>query len=170
MDAEDCVSALLAFENGAQGHWTAHFATAGESVAKRLVMGSEGTLNMPGDRSGRPVEVRRGSDVLSGEALLAELPDYSLNEIETQLFGERPASYSLEGPVTDRKLIAAEMYDFVEAVRDGRAPEAGGAVGLRSVAVIYAVMEAAMNGETVTLEDVLAGRFRAYQDRVEAAQ
>ena len=133
-------------------------------------MGSEGTLNMPGDRGGKPVEVRRGGETLSGEALLAELPGYRLNEIETKLFGERPASYSLEGPMTDRKLIAAEMHDFVEAVRDGRPPEADGVAGLRSMALIYAVLEAAVKGETVTVEDVLAGRFRAFQDRVEAAQ
>jgi len=108
VDAEDCFSALLRFENGAQGHWTAHFATPGESVGKRLVIGSEGTLNMPGDRSGKPVEVRRGGETLTGDALPAALPDYALNDIETRLFGERPASYSLQGPETDRKLIAAE--------------------------------------------------------------
>ena len=113
--------------------------------------------------------MRRGDETLSGEALLAELSDYRLNEIETRLFGQRPASYSFEGPVTDRKLIAAEMHDFVAAIRSGRPPEADSETGLRSVAVIYAVLESALSGRAVTVEEVLSGGLHAYQDTVETA-
>jgi len=170
VDAEDCFSAVLQFEGGVQGHWTSHFASTGETMFKRLVLGSEGTLNLPGDRLGRPVEVHRGSEVLTGEALLAELPDYHLNEIETRLFGERPASYSLDGAATDRKLLAAELYDFVDAIRNNRPPEVDGTTGLRSVAIIYAILESALSHKTVTVEEVLEGSLHAYQDLVEAAK
>jgi len=169
VDSEDCFSALLEFGNGVQGHWTLHFASQGEALFKRLVLGSEGTLDMPGDRSGRPVEVRCGAEVLKDDALLAAVPQYRLNRIETRLFGERPASYSF-GQDTDRKLIAAELADFVEAIRTGRAPEADGATGLRSVALIYAIMESALAGRPVAVRDVLEGRVHAYQDKVEAAR
>ena len=170
VDSEDCFSAILSFASGVQGHWTIHFASPGETMGKRLVLGSEGTMNVPGDRSGQPVAVRRGGDTLQGDALLAELPDYQLNDIETRLFGERPASFSLDGAVTDRKLLAAEMYDFVEAIRTGRPPEADGAQGLRAVAVIHAIMESALARRPVTLDEVIDGGLHTYQDTIEAAQ
>lgn len=69
----------------------------------------------------------------------------------------------------DRKLIAAEMWDFIDAVRTRRQPEADGAAGLRAVAIIYAMMESALAGHTITLKEVLSGQIHAYQDRVEAA-
>jgi len=170
VDAEDCFSAVLQFEGGTQGHWTSHIASMGETMFKRLVLGSEGTLNLPPDRSGMPLEVHRGGEMLTDDALLAELPDYHLNEIETRLFGERPASYSLEDPVTDRKLLAAEIYDFVAAIRNDRPPEVDGATGLRSVAIIYAILESALSHRSVTVEEVLNGSLHAYQDLVEMAK
>ncbi len=170
VDAEDCFSAVLQFEGGAQGHWTSHFASTGETMFKRLVLGSEGTLNLSGDRSGRPVEVHRGGEMLTDDALLAELPDYHLNEVETRLFGERPPSYCLEGSATDRKLLAAELYDFVDAIRNNHPPEVDGATGLRSVAIIYAILESALSRRSVTVEEVLEGSLHAYHDMVEGAR
>ncbi|MBM4084350.1 MAG: Gfo/Idh/MocA family oxidoreductase [Planctomycetes bacterium] len=170
VDAEDAVTALLTFKSGAQGHWTSHFSDPGEAMFKRLILGSAGTLDSPGDRSGRPVVIQRGKDKISGDALLRELPSYRLNDIETRLFGDRPAQYTLQGPETDRKLIASEMDDFFTALRTGQSPEADGAAGLRSVAIIYAMLESALAGAAVKLDDVLSGKVHAYQDKVEAAQ
>ena len=113
--------------------------------------------------------LRRGGETLSDEAILAALPDYGLNDIETRLFGERPGSFSLEGAVTDRKLLAAELYDFVDAVRTGRPPESDGAQGLRAVATIMAILESAHAGRPVTLAEVVDGRLHTYQEAVEAA-
>ena len=169
-DAEDCFSAVLGLANGCRGQWTGHFASPGETMFKRLVVGSEGTLSCPSSRSGRPVEVRRGEELLTGDTLLAELLDYSLNPIETALFGERPSSYQLEPVVTDRKLIAAELHDFAEAVRTDRAPESDGRTGLRAVGLIYGVLESSLAGRTVAVAEVLDGSLHAYEDRVEAAR
>lgn len=170
VDSEDAFAATLEFASGVQGAWTMHFSSFGETMFKRLILGSEGSMDLPGDRSGNPVHVRRGGDDLSGDDLLAELPGYQLNDIETRLFGERPASFDLEGAATDRKLIAAEVHDFVEAIRMGRPPEADGARGLRSVAIVYAILESALAGRPVAIAEVLDGRLHAYQDKVEAAR
>ncbi len=169
VDVQDSFAATLDFASGAQGSWVVHFASAGETMHKRLIMGNQGTADTPSDRSGQPVKIRRGADTIEGEALLAELPDWHLNEIETRLFGERPASYSLEGVETDRKLIAAEMHSFAQAVRAGVAPEADAAVGLRSVAVVDAVMESAHAGRPVAVAEVLSGELHDWQDTVENA-
>ena len=170
VDSEDVFTAAVEFASGVQGHWTMHFASRGETMCKRLILGSEGTLGLPSDRSGRPIQVRRGGETLTDEAVLAALPGYQLNEIETTLFGKRPASYSLEGSLTDRKLLAAEAHDFVEAIRTGRPPEADGTAGLRSVAIIYAILESALAQRPVTVAEVLDGSLCAYQDKVEAAE
>ncbi|MEN6303880.1 MAG: Gfo/Idh/MocA family oxidoreductase, partial [Armatimonadia bacterium] len=141
----------------------------GETMYKRLLIGSAGTLNLPGDRSGGEIELRRGCERVSGEGLLELVPEYRLNEAEALLFGQRPAGYALDWPVVDRKLIAAEMHDFVTAVRERRSPETDGEAGLRSLAVIHAMMESALAGRRVTMDEVLAGRVRAYQNQVENA-
>ena len=169
VDSEDACTATLSFASGAQGHWTSHFSCPGEAMFKRLIVGGAGTIDAPGDRSGRPVTIQRGSTKISGDAVVREATNYRLNEIETKLFGERPAQYTLPGPETDRKLIAAETHDFIEAVRTGRKPEADGAAGLRSVAIVYSILESALADKPVKVGDVVAGRVRAYQDRVEAA-
>ena len=167
VDSEDAATALLGFESGASGHWTSHFASGGEAMFRRLVVGDEGTLDSPRGRSGKPVVVRRGSETLSGQALLDALPDFCLSDLEARLFGERPAEYHFETTETDRKLIAAEMGDFVEAVRARRQPESTGEDGLRAVALVYAMLESSLAGRPVTMAEVLGGSVHQYQDRVE---
>ena len=120
-------------------------------------------------RSGQPVVVRRGSETLSGQALLDALPDFHLNDLEARLFGERQAEYHFEAAETDRKLIAAEMGDFVEAVRTRRQPESTGEDGLRAVALVYAMLESSLAGRPVTMAEILSGAVHEYQDRVEQA-
>ncbi|HEX30553.1 TPA: hypothetical protein ENG04_10780 [Candidatus Poribacteria bacterium] len=51
--------------------------------------------------------------------------------------------------MTDRKLIAAEVWDFIEALRCRREPEVTGEMGLRSVAIISALIRSACSGEPV---------------------
>ena len=99
---------------------------------------------------------------------MANLPDFHLNDIETRLFGERPSSYDC-GSQTDRKLIAAELADFIDAVRQQRPPEVAATLGLRAVGVIYAVWESIRSGEPANVEDVLSGKIHGFQDEVEEA-
>jgi len=169
VDSEDCFTALIEFESGVQGHLTAHFASPGETMFKRLLIGSEGSLGLASDRSGGSPTLRRDGETWTDEQILAALPDYRLNAIETRLFGDRPGSFALDSAVTDRKLIAAELWDFVDAIRAGRSPEADGAQGLRAVAIIMAVLESAHAGRPVALDEVVDGSLHAYQDTVLSA-
>jgi predicted dehydrogenase len=170
VDAEDVFAAILQFKNGMQGSWTCHLASSGEGMNKRLIVGSEGTLAFPSERSGGCPVVQRGQDILTGDALVAQLPNYQLNEVETKLFGERPSGYTLKGVETDRKLQAAIMHDFAEAIRTGRPVESDGVTGVRSLAYMYAIMESGLSGQPVTIEQVLSGQVHAYQDKVEMAR
>ena len=169
VESDDVFAATVAFKSGVQGLWAMHFGVAGAGPNNRTVFGHEGTATGSGDRSGGPVRVQRGREILEGEALVEALPDYRLNDIETRLFGERPTGYAYPGPETDRKLIAAETADFLDAVRDRRAPEVQGEVGLRSVALVYGVLESAAAGVPVELDEVVSGSVNAFQGRVEQA-
>lgn len=170
VESDDVFAATLTFENGVQGTWTMCFAGLGGGQWQRMVIGEQGTVEGPPDRSGRPVRARRNGEVLEEGALVDALPDFELNEIESHLFGTRPGGYSLESRVTDRKLIAAERADFVDSVRTRRPPEVPGELGLRSVAIIYALLESAASGQTVRVADVLSGAVHEFQDRVDAAE
>lgn len=175
VDSEDTLAAVLEFEAGQAGQpgptgqFTAHFSSPGETMFKRLIVGSAGTLNLPSDRTGQAIELRRGAETVRGDDLLALLPDHRLGEFEARLFGQRTATYQLPGPEVDRKLIAAEMHDFLQAVATGGHPEADGETGLRSVAIVLAMLEGSLAGRPVSVQEVLDGRLHAYQDLLEAA-
>ena len=169
-DAEDCFAAVVEFGSGVTGQWSAHFASPGETGLRRLIIGSEGTLNFPSERSGQPPVVQRGAEKITGEELVAALPNYRLNDIEAELFGQRCAGYKQEYPITDRQLIAAELHDFINAARSGGQPEADGQQGLRAVALVYAILESSLLGRPVLVEEVIAGTVNGYQQMVEAAQ
>jgi len=169
VESDDCFSAALSFENGVQGTWVLHFGCTGAGMFQRHVFGTLGTLEAPSGRSGGAPKARLEGKVVEGEALLERAPEFALNDTETELWGGPLGSYSEEGPVTDRRLIAAEVADFISAIRDGREPEVPGELGLRAVAIIYAVLESAALGEPVRVADVLSGEVREVQDRVEEA-
>jgi predicted dehydrogenase len=157
VESDDLFAATLTFENGVQGVWVMYFGSAGIGQWGRIIFGDQGTLEGPSDRSGRPVKVQRGGETLTGDSLLDAIPDFRLNEIEARLFGgERLASYSFESVETDRKLIAAELADFIAAVRERRKPEVPGELGLRAVAIIRSVLESAATGRPIDVENMLS--------------
>lgn len=169
VDAEDLCTATLEFADGAQGHLTISFASPGHTQFQRSIFGSAGTLALPGDRSGQPLTLYRDGERFANEGLLELVPSYQLDEVETALFGERPLEYSFPAVETDRKLLAAEFASFARAAKREAPPEADGRQGLRSLAVMQAIMESATAGRKVTVAEVLNGSLHEYQDRIEGA-
>ena len=169
VESDDVFVAELTFESGVRGSWVMHFGATGMGVSQRTILGAAGTLETPSDRGGATPRVRLEKETLEGEALVEGLPSFRLNEIESRLWGERPSSYSQPYPETDRKLIASEVADFADAIREGREPEVPGELGLRSVAIIWALLESAGSGCPVTLDEVLSGEICAAQAEAEAA-
>ncbi|MGQ9731080.1 MAG: Gfo/Idh/MocA family protein [Candidatus Zipacnadales bacterium] len=170
VESDDVFTASLAFESGVQGTWVMHFGAIGGGVGQRTIFGTLGTLEAPADRSGRAPIVKLEGETLEGNQIIERLPEFRLNEVEALLWGERPANYSLPYPETDRKLIAAEVADFVAAIRTNRSPEVPGELGLRSVAVVYTLLEAAASRGPVKVADVLAGKVCAVQQQVKHAE
>jgi predicted dehydrogenase len=169
VESDDVFVAELTFESGARGSWVMSFAATGMGAFQRTIFGAAGTLETPSDRGGATPRVRLEGETLEGDGLVERLPGYRLNDIEARLWGERPSSYKLPSPETDRKLIASEVSDFAGAIREGREPEVPGELGLRSVAIIWALLESVASGCPVTLDEVVAGDVCEAQAEAEAA-
>ena len=106
---------------------------------------------------------------LQGEEILPLLPDFQLSEITERLFGKRVVQYELDFPSIDAKHMAIEMHDFGEAILKGTTPEVDGHLGMAAVAAIYGAYESILAGRAVSMDEVLSGQVRAYQEEIDAA-
>lgn len=166
---EDATFGLIHFKNGSLAQWIGHYAGHGQPMHHRMVFGTKGSIEAPGDRNGRPVRLvlDDGADI-KDERILEYAPSYRLSPVAASLFGgERPWTYSFEFPVTDRKLLALEYHELGECVIKGAQPEVTGEVGTRAVALVYALFEADRAGRPVTIEEVESSAVDAYQREID---
>jgi predicted dehydrogenase len=166
---EDATFGLVHFASGPLAQWIGHYAGHGQPIRHRLVFGTKGSLECPGDRNGRPVKLHLDDGtVIDDERILEYAPSYKLSPAAAGLFGgERPWTYSFEFPVTDRKLLALEYHELAECVRSGAQPEVTGVVGMRAVALVYALFESDRAGRPVTIEEVESLKVDAYQREID---
>ncbi len=165
--AEDAAYATLTFQNGAVCQYLEEHATFGKGFWHRGIYGSAGSMELPGDRSGKPVTIVREGETLQGEALLDLVPDFTLDEATATLFGgDRLWQYDFPFPETDRKLIAVEYADFADAIDGGHQPEVDGYMGMRSVAVSYGILESGQAGRHVTMDEMMADDTNEYQQEI----
>ncbi len=140
----------------------------GRHYYQRTLHGRNGSMSLPGDRSGGPVQVWTGGDKpLQGKDLLAAIGGSPVDELTSALFGSDAAEYDLAFPESDAAHLAVELHDFADAVSTGRAPEVDGSGGLSALAAVLAVYESSLLGQPVRLEDVMAGSVHAYQDDID---
>ncbi|MHB9032256.1 MAG: Gfo/Idh/MocA family protein [Anaerolineae bacterium] len=158
--AEDSLLAILQFEGGFNGQWTAFHAAHGEGFGRTMIYGSRGSLRSGGARSGVPPTLTLdGRGELKPDELLPLVPDFHLDEITARLYGsDRLASYQIPFPEADRRLLAIEYYEFGQCVLDGRNPEVDALVGRRDLAVCYAIFESSLLNRPVTLAEIESER------------
>jgi predicted dehydrogenase len=178
--AEDTAAGQVTFANGALGHWLLSVAGHGEGYFARRFYGSDGSIQAPADRTGRPVLYAgaahaqgRGADgyrSLDEAAVRSLVPTFRLDDPTARVFGAPLlASYVLPFEEIDRKLLALEIEDFGRAIREGLAPEVDGVGGLEAVAAVYAFFESSALGREVTFDEVAAGAVARYQHDVDLA-
>ena len=136
---------------------------------ERSVHGRLGRMDAPGDRNGNPVLLRLEGRDFSGSEILPLLPNFEMSEITERVFGKDVVTYDLPSPAIDAKHMAIEFHDFGEAILEGRAPEIDGHLGMTAVAAILGAYESAVAGRAVTMEEVLSGTVRAYQEDIDSA-
>ena len=165
--AEDTGLAVLRFTSGAVGQTTYSDAAPGESSGADIIYGSEGSLRLPGSRSGHPVRVTLSgrADPINDNDLLNEVPDFRLDDVTSRIFGvkDKMSRYDLPFEQADRKLIAIELQDFADAIDQEREPEVTGSIGLDALALSYAILESGHLEEPVLFDDVRLDRISSYQ-------
>ena len=165
--ADDAAYATLRFATGAVGQYILDLASHGESSWQRLIYGSRGALELPGDRTGKRVRLHAGDDVIDDARLLDFVPEFRLDEATAALFGgQRLFEYDFAFVEIDRKLIAVEYAEFGQAILGQERPEVDGEAGTRAVALSYAMMESQVAGRAVTAAEVCDDRTNAYQQEI----
>ncbi len=168
VDAEDLSVAVMKYHSGAIANLLLSMAGRGEGLWQRVIYGTGGSLSIPGDRNGKPVTLSQrhnGKDaVIPQDELLKLVPDFYLEPTTAALFGgDRLTSYDMQWADIDSGLLGVEQRDFVEAVQNNREPDVTGEQGLRSLALIFGVLEAERLGRMVTLDEVLKRRDMPYE-------
>ena len=162
--AEDASYATLLFESGAVAQYIEDHAGHGQGMWTRQIHGSEGSLELPSDRSGQLITLHKDGESICDASLLDLAPDFHLEPITAALFGGgRLWGYHFPFPETDRKLLAVEYGELGLAIEDGGPIEVDAAQGTRSVALSYAMLESSEAGRALTMEEVLAEKVNAYQ-------
>lgn len=162
---DDALYAFIMFESGAVGQWIDDHAGHGLRRDERHVYGSRASLEVRGNRIGRPSKLHLDDGrVIDNERILDYAPNYRLSPQAAELFGgERVWSYEFPFTETDSKLIALEYYELGECIRTGAKPEVTGEEGRSDVALTYAPFESGRLGRPVTLEDMTSLRADVYQ-------
>lgn len=172
-DAEDLSVGVAQFRNGVTANWMLSMAGRGEGHFRREVYGTGGSLDIPGDRTGRALKlVQRvnGKDVtVAQEDLLTLVPGFALDDVTAALFGgARLTSYELAWADIDANLLGIEQADFVDAIQQNREPEVDGIQGLRSLALMVAFLESGLIGRPVSAEEILTGGVGQYEMALES--
>ena len=169
-DAPDLLLATVEHAGGALGQWRYDHSVHGPGLRRFTLFGSEGQIDLPGVRNGRPLQVFRDdhAGALSDAAVLALVPDFALDERTARLFGgARLARYANAGPGlgggADLKLLALELAELLDAADGGPPVEVGPEVGLAAAALVLACHESSAAGRPVTLAEVMDGTLDAYQ-------
>lgn len=172
-DAEDLAVGVLRFNSGVIANLLLDLAGRGAGSFERMVYGTRGTLSIPTDRTGKPLEliIRRDGkpESVSTEEMLAIVPGFAVDATTAALFGgERLGSYDLGWADIDANLLAIEYDDFAEAIINGIEPEVTGEMGLRSLAISYGLLESERLGRVMPVAELMTGETNPYQDEVEA--
>ncbi|MGB9597858.1 MAG: Gfo/Idh/MocA family protein [Candidatus Poribacteria bacterium] len=167
-DAEDAVYATLTFKNGAVGQFIEDHSGHGQGLWQRVIYGAKGSLNMPGDRTGRPVALTiDGKGYIKDEQVFDLIPNYHLDNLTARLFGEeRIYKYELPFSDIDSGLLAIEYFDFAESILKQRKPSVNINQAMRSVGLIYAMLESAHLGRIVNMSDIMSEKVSAYQNEI----
>jgi len=144
-DVEDCVMALLAFENGVLGQWALTSAAPGETFNRHGIYGESGSIMFDHGLKSRSEEVP--IEDLQQEYMAGLSPD------------EKERWFP--GGVTDT--VATELEEFFRAIRGGPPVEINGLEAYKDQAVCEAVYESQAAGAAVRVADVELLKVEEYQ-------
>jgi predicted dehydrogenase len=166
---DDALYAQVSFESGAIGQWIFDSAGHGQPHRLRLVYGSAGSLDSPGDRNGRPLKLHLDDGTtIEDERILEHAPSYRLSPLAAELFGgERAWKYEFEFNQVDAKIVALEYHELGACIATGQPPEVTGEEARLDLALNYAPFEAGRLGRPLTMDELISGGAVASQREID---
>jgi len=133
---EDFGAAMVSFKNSINGSWMGSWA-ANKGFNYVEIVGSKGTYH--GDKG---VELKSGETISKEELIKKYAPSVRENS------------------------VATEYEDFYRAITNNKIPETDALVGLRAMALPYALYESAEIKKPVKFKDVLEGKVANFEKKV----
>ena len=159
---EDMWSAIITFKSGVVGTWSWTIAAPVHSFLNVAFYGDHGVIRDYGDVF-HPFTNKERGDVEKIDGTKCTLPELIAMYLETLSDAEKDRLF----PRGIEDGFALELYDFVDAIKNRRAPEVDGWTGLQGKATSIAIYESGHSGEAVTIADVLDGKVDAYQREID---
>ena len=139
--------AILKFANGAVGQWgPAYWAGHGEGAGYgRWIYGSEGVL--------------KGDTITKQDGTREDAKEFfnlhASEELKQKYF-----------PLGITNSVTLEVYDFLQSIQKGGTPETSGEVGLKALAIAYALIESSCLNAPVKVKDVESGKIEVWQKEI----
>jgi predicted dehydrogenase len=134
--------AILKFANGACGQWAGHGEGAGYG---RWIYGSEGVL--------------KNSDIIREDGTKVNATTYfeehASDELKQKLF-----------PLGIMNSVTLEVYGFLNSILDGGTPETDGEMGVKALAIAYALIESSCLNAPVKVKDIESGEIEVWQKEI----
>ena len=147
-DVDDTHLAIAGMENGATGQLLWSWAMQGpplEIPGAPAFYGSEGCIC--------------GDQLVSAGGSTGLLLDVFAEQMSPE---EKEAFF----PLGLRDPYAIQQLDWLRGIENGNDPETNGREGLHDLACAYAMLESSLARRQVTLDEVLTGAVRVYQDEI----
>lgn len=152
---DDTYLATVTCENGALAQLMWSWATHGEETpipGAPVFYGSRGCI--------------KGGEIIDDDGNRRDLLQTFWNEAEAGLLDRL---FAVVGPAATRLTdpFAIQQYDWLRAIEGGGQPETDGEEGLRDLAAAFGMIESSLLQRTVSMDELLSGAVRGYQQEID---
>lgn len=161
---EDTSITSITFKNGVIGTWNYSHAAPGRTFAYTVYYGTKGSLYGDSNYPTSPQLTLWDKTTKTTEELTSDFLSAS-DQATTQRYFP-PELYPDPAKLTGDYGVILEVYDFINAIREGRLPDLDGQDGRIAQAIPMAFFESSQCGQAVKMDDILSERVDAYQQEI----
>ena len=161
---EDTSMASITFKNGTIGTWNYSHVAPGRSFANTVYYGLKGSIYGESNYPTSPqLNLWDGTTKNTQELISDFLSAVDQEKIQKYF---PPELYPDPSNLTGDYGVILEVYDFINAIREGRRPELDGQDGRIAQAIPVAFFESSECGQAVKMDDILSEKVSAYQQEI----
>jgi len=161
---EDTSITSITFKNGVIGTWNYSHAAPGRTFAYTVYYGTKGSLYGDSNYPTSPQLTLWDKTTKTTEELTSDF----LSAIDQATINRYfpPELYPDPAKLTGDYGVILEVYDFINAIREGRRPDLDGQDGRIAQAIPMAFFESSQCGQAVKMDDILSEKVDAYQQEI----